>query len=59
MKKNVNFEIGLTHILTRKRQTIVASLGVAIGIGIYICLNTLVIGTNRYSDAGYLKTSGY
>jgi lipoprotein-releasing system permease protein len=55
--KNVNTEIALTHILTRKRQTIVASFGVTIGIAIYICLNTLIIGTNRYSDNAIFKTT--
>ena len=55
--KNVNTEIALTHISTRKRQTIVASLGVSIGIAIYICLNTLMIGTNRYSDNAIFKTT--
>ncbi|MHB8260632.1 MAG: ABC transporter permease [Bacteroidia bacterium] len=55
--KGVNTEIALTHILTRKRQTIVASFGVAIGIAIYICLNTLIIGTNRYSDDAIFKTT--
>jgi len=55
--KGVNIEIALTHILTRKRQTIVASLGVSIGIAIYICLNTLIIGTNRYSDNAIFKST--
>ncbi len=55
--KSVNTEIALTHILTRKRQTIVASLGVSIGIAIYICLNTLIIGTNRYSDNAIFKST--
>ncbi len=55
--KSVNIEIALTHILTRKRQTIVASFGVTIGIAIYICLNTLIIGTNRYSDNAIFKTT--
>jgi lipoprotein-releasing system permease protein len=55
--KSVNTEIALTHILTRKRQTIVASFGVAIGITVYICLNTLMEGTNRYSDNAIFKTT--
>lgn len=54
---DVNSEIAITHILTRKRQTIVASLGVTIGIAIYITMNTLVIGTNRYSDNAIFKTT--
>ncbi len=55
--KSVNTEIALTHILTRKRQTIVAALGVTIGIAIFICLNTLMVGTNRYSDNSIFKTT--
>lgn len=55
--RSVNTEIALTHILTRKKQTIVASFGVTIGIAIYICLNTLIIGTNRYSDNAIFKTT--
>ncbi len=55
--KSVNTEIAVTHILTRKKQTIVASFGVTIGIAIYICLNTLIIGTNRYSDNAIFKTT--
>jgi lipoprotein-releasing system permease protein len=55
--KSVNTEIALTHILTRKRQTIVAALGVTIGIAIFICLNTLMVGTNRYSDNAIFKTT--
>jgi len=57
MKMGVNTEIALTHILTRKRQTIVAALGVTIGIAIYITMNTLIIGTNRYSDNAIFKTT--
>lgn len=55
--KSVNTEIALTHVLARKRQTLVASMGVAVGIAIYICLNTLIIGTNRYSDNAIFKTT--
>ena len=36
MKLKVNTEIALTHLLTRKKQTMVASLGVTVGIGIFI-----------------------
>jgi lipoprotein-releasing system permease protein len=54
---NVDTEIAITHILTRKKQTLVASFGVTIGIAIYITLNSLIIGTNRYSDNAIFKTT--
>jgi len=56
MKIGVNKEIAFTHLLSRKRQTIVASLGVTIGIAMYIFMNSLVTGSNRYSDNAIFKT---
>src|SRR5205085_1167113 len=50
MKKNVNTEIAFTHLLTRKRQTLIASLGVTLGITVFIFLNSLVVGFNRFFD---------
>jgi len=42
MKFKVNTEIAITHILTRKKQTIIAALGVTIGIALYIFSNSIV-----------------
>ena len=40
MKKNVkhkvNSEIAVTHLVTRKRQILMAAMGVTVGIGIFI-----------------------
>lgn len=55
MKLNVNSDIALTHLLTRKKQTIIASLGVTVGIGIFIFMISLVVGFNRYSDEALFK----
>jgi lipoprotein-releasing system permease protein len=57
MIKKVNLEIALTHILTRKRQTIIAALGVTIGIGMYIFVNSMMAGFGRYSKNEMFKTS--
>ncbi len=56
MKLKVNNEIALTHILTRKKQTIVASLGVTVGIALYIFSNSIVIGVSSYSKKNMFKT---
>lgn len=56
MKKGVNIEIAMTHILSRKRQTIVASLGVAIGITVFVFLNSLLVGFNKYFDTSIFKS---
>lgn len=50
MKLKVNTDIALTHLLTGKKQTMVAALGVTVGIGIFIFMISLVVGFNRYSD---------
>lgn len=55
MKLSVNSDIALTHLLTRKKQTIIASLGVTVGIGIFIFMISLVVGFNRYSDEALFK----
>ncbi len=57
MKLNVNSEIALTHLLTRKKQTMIASLGVTVGIGIFIFMISLVVGFNRYSDESLFKAA--
>ncbi len=49
MKLSVNVEIALTHIMTRKRQTLIAALGVTIGIALYIFSNSLMRGFSVYS----------
>ena len=56
MKTGVNTEIALTHILSRKRQTLVASLGVTIGITVFVFLNSLLLGFNRFFDTTIFKT---
>src|SRR5207253_4019055 len=56
MKVGVNTEIGLTHILARKRQTIVASLGVTIGVMVFVFMNSLLLGFNRFFDSSVFKS---
>ncbi len=50
MKLSVNANIALSHLLSRKKQTIVASLGVTFGISMYIFLQSLMTGTNQYFE---------
>lgn len=56
MIRGVNSEIALTHILSRKKQTLVASLGVTIGITVFVFLNSLLLGFNRFFDASIFKS---
>jgi lipoprotein-releasing system permease protein len=55
-KKSINIEIARTHIRTRRKQTIVAALGVTIGLSMYIFSSSLMSGFTRYSKNEMAKT---
>lgn len=57
MKKNVNVDIALTHIITRRRQTLIAILGVTLGVSIYLFINSLVSGFTNFSVEEMFKSS--
>lgn len=50
MKFSILFNIAKTHLLSRKRQTIVASFGVMFGIGCYIIMMSFMTGLNQLLD---------
>ncbi len=50
MKLSVNTEIAITYLSTRKKQTLVASLGVMFGISMFIFMQSLMKGTNDYFE---------
>jgi lipoprotein-releasing system permease protein len=59
MKRSVNTEIAITHIVTRKKQTLVAALGVTIGVGIYLFMNSLSSGFTGFSRDEIFKNSAH
>jgi lipoprotein-releasing system permease protein len=50
MKISVNTEIALIYLVSRRKQSIVASLGVTFGICMFIFMNSLISGTNNYFE---------
>src|SRR3954470_5807907 len=50
MKLNVNTEIALTYLSTRKKQTLIAALGVMFGVSMFIFMQSLMKGTNDYFE---------
>lgn len=50
MKFNVNTEIAITYLSSRKKQTGVAALGVMFGISMFIFMQSLMKGTNDYFE---------
>lgn len=56
---NINLDIALTHIITRKRQTLVAAFGVALGISVFLFMNSLVAGFGNYSRSEMFKSAAH
>ena len=50
MRASTILNISKTHLLTRKKQTIVAALGVTFGIGAYVILMSFMTGLNGLLD---------
>jgi lipoprotein-releasing system permease protein len=55
MRLSVNSDIAFTHIFTRKKQTLIAALGVTIGLALYIFSNSLMRGFSVYSRTEMFK----
>ncbi|UXE66653.1 MAG: ABC transporter permease [Chryseotalea sp. WA131a] len=58
-KKSVNIDIAFTHIFTRKKQTLVACLGVTLGVAVYLFMNSLSGGFSVYSRGEIFKNSAH
>lgn len=56
---NVNFEIAITHVFTRRKQTFVAALGVALGVAVYLFMNSLSSGFTNFSRSEIFKNSAH
>lgn len=54
---SINTEVAFTYMVGRRKQTIVAALGVTFGISMFIFLNSLITGTNDYTEKTMLNTT--
>lgn len=57
MKLPVNIEIAKTHLLAKKRQTLIAMLGVTFGIGMYILMISFMSGFNEFLEDTLLSST--
>jgi lipoprotein-releasing system permease protein len=57
MKLDVDYQIAFTHIRTRKKQTLIASLGVTVGIALFVFSNSIVVGVSAYSRENLFKST--
>ena len=59
MRLPVNLEIALTHIVTRRRQTIITALGITIGVSIYLFMNSLSAGFSEFSRDNIFQNNAH
>jgi lipoprotein-releasing system permease protein len=59
MKYNhhIDAEISFTYIVNQKKLTLVAAMGVTIGIAVYIFMSSMTAGFSRSTDASIFKTT--
>ena len=57
MNANVNWGIAKTHLLSRRRQTVIAILGVAFGISMFILMISFMKGTNQFLEDAMLSST--
>lgn len=50
MRPQINTEIAITYLSSRKKQTLVAALGVMFGVSMFIFMQSLMKGTNDYFE---------
>ena len=56
---NINTLIAKTYIVSNKKLTAVAVLGVLLGMSIYIFMNSMMVGFNRSSDESIFKSTSH
>jgi lipoprotein-releasing system permease protein len=57
MALSVNFSIAKTHLLSRKKQTVVAMLGVTFGIAMFILMISFMQGVNKFLQDTMLSST--
>ena len=57
MNGNVNLGIARVHLLSRKKQTIIAILGVTFGISMFILMVSFMQGTNEFLQDAMLSST--
>jgi lipoprotein-releasing system permease protein len=56
---NLLFSIAKTHLLSKKKQTITAMLGVTFGIGMFVLMISVMTGVNDYLTGSMLESTAH
>jgi lipoprotein-releasing system permease protein len=52
----INSEVAYTYLISNKRLTLVAAMGVTIGIAVFIFMNSLMAGFDKQSSESFFKS---
>ena len=55
-KYPINAEVAYTYIVSNKRLTLIAALGVTLGIAVFIFMNSLMAGFDKQSSESFFKS---
>ena len=55
-RHNISSEISISYIVTKKKLTLIAALGVTIGLAIFVFMNSMMKGFDRTSAESIFKT---
>ena len=56
---NINTDIATTYLFTNKKLTLVAVMGVLLGMSIYIFMNSMLVGFDRTSSESIFKSTAH
>ncbi|MEQ1734109.1 MAG: FtsX-like permease family protein [Bacteroidia bacterium] len=56
---NINTDIAKTYIVSNKKLTAVATMGVLLGMSIYIFMNSMMVGFDRSSNTSIFKNTAH
>ncbi len=57
MNLKISFQIARTHLMTKKRQTVIAMLGVTFGIAMFILMISVIKGVNQFLEDSALDAT--
>ena len=56
---NINSDIAKTYITSNKKQTLVAAIGVVLGMSIYIFMNSMMVGFDKSTNSSIFKATSH
>lgn len=57
MNIRISLQIAKTHLLTKKKQTLIAMLGVTFGIAMFIVMISFIKGVNKFLEDSALDAT--